>query len=544
MHRLFRVIRRLESSVFVIVALFFNWCFPVPAKSQTAEYPNYPVLVVDRAEGIISIVDEIDFRTPLAFERTLSDIPNASVLILDSPGGAVHSALSIAARVRSLGLTTVILDESDCFSACALIFFAGTERFARGALGLHQIRSAGGQGDMIGGQFALADVIDALNDFEVPPEVISLMLRTPPDEMYILSRDELIAFGLDGEGQDSLASGQNDLVSENEIIRPSDSIDTSKAARVDHLLDPSAFEYNASHILIETRANADYLVSQLEAGADFDQLARRWSTGPSGPFGGNLGWFGIGVMVAPFENALVKLRVGEYSQPIRTQFGWHVVVLNAVRRVESLPNVEVDLTNPGTWRGKVITGQLVSNGKRWYASLNTNGTTTFQFSSGQRSTGQYYVTETEVCFKLEPNPQYACRRPVPGEGGIRWYDENGDYQSVILSVDETNFAKTSPQENMKASVAEYIKPGECALIVASRPTIAEAREYVLVNVSDKRFLQAFRSRNGWIAISVGTLKTDEVERVLSSWKATGRIPLDSYCSTGANYEAVVNLNLN
>ncbi len=83
MHSLFRAfIRKLEPSVLVAVGLMFASCFPVPAKSQTAKHPNYPVVVLDKAEGIIAIADEIDFRTPLAFEKTLSEVPNASVLIL------------------------------------------------------------------------------------------------------------------------------------------------------------------------------------------------------------------------------------------------------------------------------------------------------------------------------------------------------------------------------------------------------------------------------------------------------------------------------
>ncbi len=445
--------------------------------------------------------------------------------------------------MRSLSLTTVILNENECLSACALIFFAGTERLAWGSLGVHQIRSAEGQGDMIGGQFALADVIDALNDYKVPSEVIGFMLRTPPDEMYILSREELTAFGLDGQRQDGLASEQNALVNEKEITKQSDNDSNRKTAKEGHLFEPSTFEYNASHILVETQADAEYLVSQLDAGADFDQLARRWSTGPSGPVGGSLGWFGINVMVAPFENALVQLRVGEHSQPVKTQFGWHIIALNDVRRAKYQPEPDVDMTNPKTWRGKVITGKLVSSGTRWYASLNSDGSTIFQFSSGQRSSGHYYVTDTEVCFKLDPNTQYACRKPVLGAGGVRWYDEQGDFQSLIVSVDDTNFATITPQASDLASIAEHILPGECALIVASRPTVAEARDYVFANITDRRYLSAFRSQNGWIAISIGTLKNAEADPILLQLKETGRIPADSYCSNGSNYQAVVNLGL-
>ena len=92
-------------------------------------------------------------------------------------------------------------------------------------------------------------------------------------------------------------------------------------------------EFNASHILVGTEAEAASLVSQLAEGADFVELAKTFSTGPSGPNGGNLGWFGLGQMVPPFEAAVLALEVGEVSAPVETQFGWHVLILNDQREV-------------------------------------------------------------------------------------------------------------------------------------------------------------------------------------------------------------------
>lgn len=92
-------------------------------------------------------------------------------------------------------------------------------------------------------------------------------------------------------------------------------------------------EFNASHILVATEAEAASLVTQLAEGADFAELAKTFSTGPSGPNGGNLGWFGMGQMVPPFEAAVLELEVGEVSAPVETQFGWHVLILNDQREV-------------------------------------------------------------------------------------------------------------------------------------------------------------------------------------------------------------------
>ncbi|WP_428546395.1 peptidylprolyl isomerase [Profundibacter sp.] len=90
-------------------------------------------------------------------------------------------------------------------------------------------------------------------------------------------------------------------------------------------------EYNASHILVETEDEAKAIKKQLDEGADFAELAKEKSTGPSGPNGGSLGWFGKGMMVKPFEDAVVTMKAGEISDPVKTQFGWHVLKLNETR---------------------------------------------------------------------------------------------------------------------------------------------------------------------------------------------------------------------
>ncbi len=90
-------------------------------------------------------------------------------------------------------------------------------------------------------------------------------------------------------------------------------------------------EYNASHILVTTEEEAQALAVDLEGGADFATLAKERSTGPSGPAGGELGWFGRGAMVPAFDAAVATLEVGAISDPVQTQFGWHVIKLNETR---------------------------------------------------------------------------------------------------------------------------------------------------------------------------------------------------------------------
>ncbi|WP_299164840.1 peptidylprolyl isomerase [uncultured Tateyamaria sp.] len=98
-------------------------------------------------------------------------------------------------------------------------------------------------------------------------------------------------------------------------------------------------EYNASHILVETEEAAQAVKEEIEGGADFAATARDKSTGPSGPNGGQLGWFGTGAMVPSFEAAVIALEPGQVSEPVQTQFGWHVIILNETR-IQERPSLE------------------------------------------------------------------------------------------------------------------------------------------------------------------------------------------------------------
>lgn len=118
-------------------------------------------------------------------------------------------------------------------------------------------------------------------------------------------------------------------------------------------------EFNASHILVETEDVAKELVIALEEGADFAELAAEKSTGPSGPEGGTLGWFGLGQMVGEFEEAVQLLEVGEVSPPVETQFGWHVLILNDIRETAP-PTLEEVRGNMGQRiQGQRIEAKLI-----------------------------------------------------------------------------------------------------------------------------------------------------------------------------------------
>ena len=100
-------------------------------------------------------------------------------------------------------------------------------------------------------------------------------------------------------------------------------------------------EWNAAHILVETEEEAQAVKEEVEGGADFAEVAKVKSTGPSGPNGGALGWFSAGMMVPEFETAVTEMEAGDVSDPVQTQFGWHVIKLNETRMKDTPPLEEV-----------------------------------------------------------------------------------------------------------------------------------------------------------------------------------------------------------
>lgn len=99
-------------------------------------------------------------------------------------------------------------------------------------------------------------------------------------------------------------------------------------------------EVDASHILVADEETAKTVLARLEAGDTFVDLAAEFSTDGSKDNGGNLGYFGKGKMVPEFEAAAFGLEVGEISQPVQTQFGYHIIKLNDKKTVQSLIDQE------------------------------------------------------------------------------------------------------------------------------------------------------------------------------------------------------------
>jgi peptidyl-prolyl cis-trans isomerase C len=86
-----------------------------------------------------------------------------------------------------------------------------------------------------------------------------------------------------------------------------------------------AQQARASHILVKTEDEANKILKRIADGEEFDKVARRFSSCPSGKNGGDLGWFGKGMMVPEFEKVAFDEEVGKVVGPVKTQFGYHVI---------------------------------------------------------------------------------------------------------------------------------------------------------------------------------------------------------------------------
>jgi peptidyl-prolyl cis-trans isomerase C len=100
----------------------------------------------------------------------------------------------------------------------------------------------------------------------------------------------------------------------------------------DKQVDAMPREYHARHILVDDKETADAVTKEVKGGADFAALAKKRSKDSSSESGGDLGWFTPDSMVKPFADAVVALKPGEVtSEPVQSQFGWHVIKLEDSR---------------------------------------------------------------------------------------------------------------------------------------------------------------------------------------------------------------------
>lgn len=178
-------------------------------------------------------------------------------------------------------------------------------------------------------------VVDQLVDQTLLAEQVSKSPETDPQEVRLL---------LDNERRGALAA----RVVQERIGAPLEEAEVQAAYDAQLKSFQPQKEFNASHILVPTEADAAELRAKIEAGEDFVELAKAHSTDPgSGAQGGSLGWFAAGQMVPEFDATVATLEPGAVSEPVQTQFGWHLVKLQETRDTKppALAEVRPELEN-------------------------------------------------------------------------------------------------------------------------------------------------------------------------------------------------------
>lgn len=175
---------------------------------------------------------------------------------------------------------------------------------------------------------------------EIPPaqrqqfldEIINLMLLAQAGERADLDEDPTLQAQINNHRRTALAQAFVRDLTTTEPVAEAD-----LRARYDaEFSAETPLEYRARHILVGEREQAAGVIERLQAGEDFETLARRFSEDGSAERGGDLGWFARGDMVAPFGDAVAGLEAGETTeQPVQTRFGWHVIRLDDTRETEA-----------------------------------------------------------------------------------------------------------------------------------------------------------------------------------------------------------------
>lgn len=158
-------------------------------------------------------------------------------------------------------------------------------------------------------------------------ELVTLELMRQEADSKGLGTEPVVIASLDQMTRSTLAGAAiKDFMDKNPV-----SDEDAKAYYDENLATPTK-EYKARHILVENEDDAKLVISMLDTGMDFSELAKEKSKDTSASSGGDLGWFNPSQMVKEFADATAALEKGKYTKtPVKTQFGWHVIMLDDIR---------------------------------------------------------------------------------------------------------------------------------------------------------------------------------------------------------------------
>ena len=215
--------------------------------------------------------------------------------------------------------------------------------------------------DLIGEKLMDAELKDM--NVEVTDQEVDLAIQDVRKQNHITD-DAAFAAALEGQGftpttyrefmRKQLAKVKLLNIKVKSKVKISDEDVKAEYARMAHAQGQDV-EIHARHIIVLCPANAptaeverthqkalQIMALAQKPGADFAALAKQYSEGSGAASGGDLGWFARGTLAAPFENAAFALKKGQVSQPVRTQYGWHVIQLIDTRHAAPRPFKEVE----------------------------------------------------------------------------------------------------------------------------------------------------------------------------------------------------------
>jgi peptidyl-prolyl cis-trans isomerase C len=174
------------------------------------------------------------------------------------------------------------------------------------------------------------------------PTVYPGLLQRAINARLIASAGRAAGYAKNTQVKKRMRDAESQIISEIFLIETVRDRITEEAVRKSYEERKASFaggdQVKARHILLETEEVAREVIAEMVKGGDFAGLATKHSTGPSAASGGDLGWFAEGQMVPEFSTAAFALAPGEFTtEPVKTQFGWHVILVEDRKTAEAPP---------------------------------------------------------------------------------------------------------------------------------------------------------------------------------------------------------------
>lgn len=228
--------------------------------------------------------------------------------------------------------------------------------------------------------------------------------------------------------------------------------------RLDGKRDGENFNIKASHILVKINNNKDSAMAEAmkiynmaRSGKEFAELAKEYSTGPSGPQGGDLGYFGKGKMVPEFEKAAFNIEAGEVTKPVETQFGLHIIKVfdkNTEEIAYSSIKVKVNMSNITKNKIFMEANSIAEQIKQGTSidtlasRLNLKANETGFFTKERKTLGSQYLTDKVFSSEI---------------GDVLQPEEFDRYGVVIAQVVDKRDAGIKPLEDVKSEIVNKLK---------------------------------------------------------------------------------------